>query len=486
MRQGDGFVRCAIRDEVIEVRGGRTVREKVLVTPRGPIVGPALHEELGAVSLRSTWMAARGFEAQYQIHTAKTFAEVRRLHDPYPGTALSFVYADTDGHIGWTLVGDAPVRKKGSGTVPLPGWDPEVGWEDRTVPMVEMPHVLDPPNGFVSSANNQPVPTESGAFLGVDWLDGYRQARIVESLAARSDWDLDLSAALQLDQVSLVWRDVKELVLALPAPTKAAERGLAILKHWDGGASPLSPAATVFQLFFAEMVRRATHAKAPRSAAFAMGRGPNLVMPQTTLAIRRVAHLVELMRSEPAGWFSRTWPDEMADALDRVVDKLEVERGPRLSKWAWGKVRPLTMKHFASAVPGLGKVFDLGPVPCGGDLATLAQGAVDFNDPTGNPVGVTNMRFLVDVGRWDETRVVLAGGQSGNPLSPHYSDLFTLWKKGETTRLWWSHEAVRRAAVSILTLAPARQLAEVKPARRPSSASRTREKAADQGAIVRH
>jgi penicillin G amidase len=146
------------------------------------------------------------------------------------------------------------------------------------------------------------------------------------------------------------------------------------------------------------------------------------------------------------------------------------------------------MKHFASAMPGLGKVFDLGPVPCGGDLATLSQGAVDFNDPTGNPVGVTNMRFLVDVGRWDDTRVVLAGGQSGNPLSPHYGDMFELWKKGETARLWWSRDAVARAAVSVLTLAapPAAAKAEPKPAPRRSSAGRTREKAPGDGVIVRH
>jgi penicillin amidase len=461
VKQGDGYVPCEVREEVIEVRGGKPVREKVVVTPRGPIVGPAFHDELGAVSLRATWMQKRGFHAQYQIHTAKSFSEVRRLHDPYPGTALSFVYADTDGTIGWTLVGDAPIRKKGSGTVPLPGWDPEVGWEDRTVPMAQMPHVVDPPSGFVCSANNQPVASESGAFLGVDWLDGYRQARIVESLSSRRDWDMELTRALQLDQVSLVWRDVRDVVLALPAFTEPGRRGISLLKHWDGGASALSPAATVFQLFFAEMVKRAVEAKAPRSAQIAMGQGPNMVMPQTTLAIRRVAHLVELMRAAPAGWFARPWSVEMADALDHVVRKLEVERGPRLSRWAWGKVRPLTMKHFASAIPGLGKVFDLGPVPLGGDLATLAQGAVDFKDPTGNPVGVTNMRFLVDVGRWDETRVVLAGGQSGNPLSPHYGDMFDLWKKGETTRFAWSPRAIAAATVTSLTLTP---VAAVRPA----------------------
>src|SRR5581483_6988314 len=41
VRQGDGFVPCAVREEVIGVRGGEPVVERVLGTPRGPIVTPS-------------------------------------------------------------------------------------------------------------------------------------------------------------------------------------------------------------------------------------------------------------------------------------------------------------------------------------------------------------------------------------------------------------------------------------------------------------
>jgi penicillin amidase len=460
VRQGDGFVPCEVLRETIRVRGGADVVEEILVTPRGPILGPALPGELGAVSIsiRATWMAARPYRAAYRIHETRSLDDLRALHDPYPGVALSYVYADAAGHVGWTLVGDAPRRRKGNGTFPLPGWDPEVGWEDDDVPMREMPHARDPEEGYLASSNNQPTPTHDageGPFLGVDWLDGYRQARITEALAARRDWDVEGVLALQLDRTTLLWRELRPVVLAVPARDPDAKRALSMLEHWSGVCSAESTAASVFELFLAEMIRRIVEKKAPRTARIALGEGPNAMLARTTMGARRISHLVGLIRTTPPGFFAHPWPDEMADALAAAVRKLVAARGPDPSLWAWGKVRPVTLPHFAGAIPLLGRVFNVGPAAVGGDLTTIPQASVDYLDPTGNPLGIVSMRMVIDVGAWDETRLVLAGGVSGNPLSPHYADMFPLWQRGESVRMPWSEQAVRSAAVSELTLSPA-------------------------------
>ena len=62
--------------------------------------------------------------------------------------------------------------------------------------------------------------------------------------------------------------------------------------------------------------------------------------------------------------------------------------------------------------------------------------------------------MVVDVGNWDENSFVLAGGQSGNPLSPHYADQVALWRRGEGIPIAWSSEAVAQAAQSTLHLTP--------------------------------
>jgi penicillin G amidase len=454
VREGDRFVPCDVRREVIKVKGAADLIEDVLITPRGPIVGPAFPGEVGAVSLSATWAAARPLRGFYEFHRMASFAGMRALYDGAPCMSTSYVYADAGGHIGWALVGDAPLRRKGHGLVPMPGWDPAGGWEDGVVPAATMPHALDPEAGFLATANNQPTPGDQGPYLGTDWLDGYRHARIVEALAARRDWSVATTMTLQLDLTSLPWREIRDVVLALPALSADARLALDLLGSWDGLVAAGSPAAAVFELFLAEMVRRVTRARAPRSAAWAMGEGANVILPHSLLAMRRVSHLTRLVREQPAGWFRRSWSGEMLAALERTIDTLRTMRGPSREAWAWGDVRPLLLRHLAGGAGPMGAVFNRGPFPLGGDAHTIPQASVSWLHPTGDPIGIASMRLVIDVGNWDATRVVLAGGQSGNPLSPHYDDLLAHWQRGEGVPLAWSPEAVDRAAKTTLRLVP--------------------------------
>lgn len=454
VREGDRYVPCEVRREVIHVKGGPDVIEDVVVTPRGPIVGPAFHGEVRAVSMRATWMAARPMRGFFAFHKVKSFEEFRALYSSAPCMSTSYVYADTTGTIGWTLVGEAPIRKKGFGTLPLAGWDTEGGWEEATVPFEKMPWCVDPVAAFLATANNQPVLDGDSPFLGVDWLDGYRQSRIVESLAARRDWDVARTQALHLDPLSIPWRELRDVVLAVPARSEPARAALSLLRGFNGEVTAGSAAASVFELFLAGMIRRTAEHKAPRSAEWVMGKGTNVVLPHCLLALRRVSHVVNLMREQPPGFLPRPWPEEMESALAAAIGTLRKKHGKSPANWAWGRVRPLTLKHFAGDVPGMSAVFNRGPFPLGGDSATIPQASTSWLDPLGNPIGIASMRLVLEVGDWESFRVSTAGGQSGNPLSPHYDDLIAPWLRGEGVPLAWSPEAVRRRARATLVLRP--------------------------------
>jgi penicillin amidase len=144
---------------------------------------------------------------------ADSFESFRRCFAEWPGPSLNVAYADAAGHIGWQLIGHVPRRKSGFGTLPQPGWDDATGWNDEPVPFDEMPCVFDPAEGFVATANNQPLPSGSEPFLGVDWIDGYRQSRIVEALAGGASWDVATCQRLQVDVASVPWRELRPLVL---------------------------------------------------------------------------------------------------------------------------------------------------------------------------------------------------------------------------------------------------------------------------------
>lgn len=455
VRQGSGFVPCEVREERIAVKGGPDVVEQVLVTPRGPIIGPALLGEPGAVSLRAIWLDPLPARGLLRMHRARGFEDFRSAFAEWPGPSLNMAYADASGAIGWQLTGQAPRRRKGYGTIPLAGWDPDAGWEEHGVPFEEMPHLADPPQGYVATANNRPVAEGAGPFLGVDWIEGYRLARIGEALAARSDWDVAGTRELQLDQESVPWRELREHVLRASASEPETAAALELLRAWDGRVSADSAAAAVFELFVAEMVRRVAAARAPRGERWAAGAGFTPLVARTTFAVRRVGHLVRLLRERPAGWLARSWDDEVAAALGAAVRRLRAGHGPDPAGWAWGRVRPLTLLHPFGAKKPFDRVFNLGPVPCGGDANTPAQATVDPLEPTANPMFIASLRMVIDVGAWDASSFALPGGQSGNPLSPNYADQFPLWQRGEGIAIAWSEAAVAQVTRQTLALLPA-------------------------------
>ncbi len=451
VRQGDGFVPCEVRDEVIRVRGADDVIERVVVTPRGPVVAEGPDGE--ALSLRAIWLDALPIRGMLTVHRARSFEEFRTACAHWPFSSLNMVYADTAGRIGWQIMGIAPVRKRGWGTIPMPGWDDDSGWENDPVPHDAMPHASDPPSGIVATANNSPT-DGGGPYLGIDWLDGYRAARAYRALGERDDWDVPGTMALHLDVASEPWREMRGAVLATPPGDPDAAEALDLLESWDGRVSVDSPAATVFQLFMAEMAKAIAHARAPNSAGWALGRATNAVVPYTLLVARRTGHASRLIREQPGGWFDEGWPKTIQRALASAVARLRSEHGDDPTAWAWGRVRRLVLSHPAGERGMLSGIFNRGPFPFGGDGNTISQGAPGLHDPTAGPLAIPSLRMAVDVGEWESSRFSIPGGQSGNPASPHYDDILPLWLRGDGVPIAWNPDSIRRSAVAKLRLLP--------------------------------
>jgi penicillin G amidase len=195
------------------------------------------------------------------------------------------------------------------------------------------------------------------------------------------------------------------------------------------------------------MARRIARARAPGSAEWAQGRGFGELMPVSTFAAGRSSRVLRRLRQQPEGWFD-SWQDEMLAALGDVVSDLTERHGSSPETWAWGKVRPLTLPHPFGRVASLAPVFNRGPIPWGGDGNTVSQASGN------NPAVIASLRFVVEVGDWDNARFVLPGGQSGNPFSPHYDDMLPLWQRGEGVPIAWSQEAVYDASLEALRLEP--------------------------------
>jgi penicillin G amidase len=260
---------------------------------------------------------------------------------------------------------------------------------------------------------------------------------------------------VQLSRKSKPWDEIRDAVLALPAADPDARRGLDLLRGWDGHVSADSAPASVYELFLCELAVRAARAKAPNGYEWALAKGYGGLVPHNLFADRRFGHLVKLIRELPADWFARPWTDEMADALGAAVRRLEKESGRKAEEAAWGDIRPLTFEHLVfGKVKLLGNAFNRGPMPGGGDSNTPFQSTVQPLDPMAAPSYMPNFRMVIDVGGWSNSRFVLAGGQSGNPLSAHYADLLEVWRRADGVPIPWSPEEIEAATVETLVLKP--------------------------------
>ena len=164
-------------------------------------------------------------------------------------------------------------------------------------------------------------------------------------------------------------------------------------------------------------------------------------------------HLVRLLRQRPPGWFD-DWEEELASTLADAERTLRGRFGNDPAAWRWGDVRPLNLSHAMAQRKPLDRVFNIGPIPWGGDYTTISQAGAPPLDPYGNPSAIASLRAAMDVGDWDNSRFSLPGGQSGNPLSPHYADQVARWMDGTGIRMPWTAAATSRAIRKRLYLVP--------------------------------
>jgi penicillin G amidase len=452
VREGDRFLPCEQRSEVITVRGGKTVTEDVFVTRNGPIISPALDGIDHAVSLRATWLDPRPLDGFLRSYKARTFEEFRRCFARWPCVPLNLVWADVSGLVGWQLAGEAPVRCRGRGLVPQPGWEANAPWSRELVPFDDMPFLSEPPDGTIVTANNQPVADGAGPYLGADWIEGFRAARLLEALRASDGWTVEAMLALQLDVKSVPWQAMRGAVLAATEASadERVRRGRALLLQWDGRVAATSPAASVYQFLVCELVRQIVERHAPRSASWAAGKGFHMLLPTTMYGRRRLGQLVETLRSGASDL-------DVAGALAKAVEQVRTRFGDDEERWAWGRARPFVLRHPLGARRPLARIFNLGPLPGAGDASTVAQAAVNPEDPAAAPSVVAALRAVIDVGDWDASRFSLPGGQSGNPCSPHYDDLLPFWEQGSGVPIAWSPDSVDRATRETLRLLPAQR-----------------------------
>jgi penicillin amidase len=452
-----GTAKFEVRDEVIRV-GSEERRVRVRSTRHGPVISDAVKsaEDVAPAGhvLALAWAALSeentAARAGFAMNRARNYDELLTALRDLTAPAISVVFADRAGRVGFVMPGAVPVRRADNaamGRVPVPGWDAKYDWQGF-LPFEKLPAIHDPASGRIVTANHKITPPGYKPFISVDWFPAYRADRIEELLAQRPKHSIESFARMQADDLSRLARELLPIALAAKPANGAGRRAQALLQGWKGNMAVDSAAALVFAAWYRELTRLVYADEL--DDLFKEGWD------------MRAAFMISVMKGERG---QERWCDDVrtpaketcatqaARAFELAAKDLE-ERYGAIGGWRWGPAHTAASDHRPFGfVPYLARFFNVAP-PTAGDTYSVNVGHFFIRDearPFANR-HAPSLRAIYDFADLDRSLYMHSTGQSGNVLSPWYASFAERWARVEYITIPARREAI--VAAHTLTLRP--------------------------------
>jgi penicillin G amidase len=462
-----------IRHETIKVAGGPDVQLDVRSTRHGVVLSDVDSRLKSGPVLALRWTTTAetdlALETFFKIDQATSFDEFKAAFDRYGSPSQNFIYADTDGHIGYVLPGLIPIRAGDPhGDRVRDGASGQNEWTGY-VPRDQLPWQLDPAGGQIVSANNAAVDAKYPFWLGDEWDPGYRAARItglIDQIPGKITAD-DMRA-IELDtyvgRADTVIPELQSLAIRPATPDGQLLWGRIV--DWNRQCDVNSVGCAAYITTETALQRAIFDDDLGSLARDYIG---------STMAWQA---LIQVLRSPTSSWWKSTIdPNAAADpeavtsaAIDATAAELRAAFGDS-ANWTWGRIHTVQFKESTlGSSPLFGWYFNGSARPVAGadgaidnNYYQISRAYPDPNDASYVPLGIKDLysvtngpsyRFTVDMSDLDGARIVITTGQSGNPFDTHYGDLIPTWIAGGTVPLPFSPGNVAASVVSTLTLSP--------------------------------
>jgi len=421
--------------ETIKVKDSNEIDITLKYTIHGPVCYiDTLHHKAWAV--RCAWLEPGGspYLASLRMDQAKSWEEFRDAcnYSNIPGENM--VWADKSGTIGWQAVGIAPIRKNYSGLVPVPG-DGRYEW-DGYLPIKEKPHITNPGKGFFATANQNVIPKNYIHWnaIGYTWSNPFRGNRINEILSSGNKLSMQEMKALQTDYFSIPARILIPFLKDLKFDSKQASLAKKRLLDWNFVLDKTSVAAGIYVEWENQIIKAA-------KKQFFSEEVQSLLPIQLTKVISWISN-PEKMFADPA---DRNRDLFIKQTFTKALTVLTERLGNNMDDWQYGqdKYKHITIFHTLSnsVNRNLKEKLNTGTALRGGYANCPNSTGGGLNQPSG-----ASFRIIVNTGDWDMTQAINTPGQAGNPDSPFYKNLFTLWANDKYFPLYYSKEKIEGVA----------------------------------------
>jgi len=441
-RYKGGYEPMRVVHETIDVKGQAPRVVTLKFTRHGPVVA----ETLGpngtghAFAIRTVWMqpGASGYFGSSRMWRAKSWDDFKAAQEAWGVPPLNLVYAGTSGDVGWSAAGLTPIRPNWDGLMPVPG-DGRYEWAGMR-PEAELPNVKNPPEGFFATANDMNLPPGYRAPTAYEWSSRSRIDRIKEVLRGLPKATLADSMALQTDSHDVLSRRAIALLAGVASPDPEVQKAIALLRGWDNDERVDSPAAALYQVWSeTHLGRTVVNVATPEPARTFVGNG----------SLDAAITWLESPAAAPARQRILT------ESLKASVAEMKAHLGPDMASWTWGALHHARFDPPAAvlAPPLLTEQMSTARLQIPG--SAQSPRAATYAPSTFRQTAGASVRIVLDVGAWDNSVAINTPGQSGDPWSSHYRDLFPLWAAGSYVPLDYSRAAVDRDAELVMDLSPA-------------------------------
>ncbi|MGA2383789.1 MAG: penicillin acylase family protein [Gemmatimonadales bacterium] len=425
-----------VRDS-IRVRGKPAVPFTLRRGPHGPLIGPAPGSDpLAALAMR--WNAldpSDELTVLLGVDRAGNWTEFRAALSGAKAPEQNWIYADVDGNIGYQMTGAVPVRRSGNGLLPTPGWTDEGKWE-RYLDFEELPWALNPPEGFIVTANNRVIGPEYPYLITANWGFPYRAERIRELIlgdGGGGKFTVDDVRRMQMDTVDAFARWAKEI--AAKAAGDVGRPDVASKMHeWSGvmGADRTEP--SIFWAWYRALQRLTFEDELPSGYA-----------PSSPFH--------RWLRTGTSPWFDDVHTPQKED-LPQLAARAMREALPIAEGKRWGTQHQTLSAHMLGGQRLLDFVLGLniGPTPRAGSLYTVDVADFTARRPPYLNTHAASFRQVVDLADIEHGAMIITTGESGNSLSRRYRDQVGRWMHGELWTVPLEKADVR--AIGTLTLMP--------------------------------
>ncbi len=461
------WVDLEIRNEVIKVKNEADVKFQVRSSKHGAIINDVVKEagELNSAPVSVWWTMLQNptnaLQAIYKLMHAQSLNEAQKAVSLIDAPGLNVMYANQNGDIAWWAAAKLPKRPTHVNSMLIldgaSGKDEAEGYH----PFVENPQNINPHQGYLYSANNQPEMVNDVLYSGY-YLTDDRARRIVQLLESRREkWDMkaleetinDVTSASAAEQIKLFFNIIES---DEPAQTQLFQHpSIELLKKWKGNYDKEEIAPTIYAkwlYFITEGI-----------FLDELGERDFNTLQKTHLLLFT---LPKIFNNPHAVWWDNIASKEMKEsrkeilvqAFNNAIKTLESQLDTDVSNWQWGRVHLLEHIHTLGRQKPLNYLFNVGTFSMNGGAEVINNiksllSKEKIQKVTAGP----SKRILIDFADIENAQSVLPTGQSGYFLSKHYDDQASLYNEGKFRKMLMNEKEILANKKSTLVFEKAKE-----------------------------